>query len=92
MLSALAGSVFVGVGLGIVYRVGIVILGLISLSLESALYGLLCILLTSYIIEKITVNGTSSYMAHVISDKYEEINNYLNHRNLTFYCHIFVKK
>ena len=55
----------------------IIILGLASLSLESALYGLLCVVLTSYIIEKITISGTSSYMAHIVSDKIEKINDYL---------------
>ena len=55
----------------------IILLGLASLSLENALYGLLCVVLTSYIIEKITISGTSSYMAHIVSDKIEEINNYL---------------
>lgn len=56
----------------------IISLGLISLSLESALYGILCVLLTSYIIERITISGTSSFMAHIISDKAKEINDYLN--------------
>ena len=55
----------------------IIVLALASLSLENALYGLLCVLVTSYIIEKITISGTSSYMAHIVSDKIEEINNYL---------------
>lgn len=55
----------------------IIVLGLVSLSLENALYGLLCVVLTSYIIERITISGTSSYMAHIVSDKIEEINNYL---------------
>lgn len=56
----------------------IIVLGLVSLSLENALYGILCVLLTSYLIEKITISGTSSYMAHIISDKAKEINDYLN--------------
>ena len=56
----------------------IIILGLISLSLESVLYGLICVLVTSYLIERITMSGTNSYMAHIISDKYTEINEYLN--------------
>ena len=56
----------------------IITMGLVSLSLESALYGILCVLLTSYIIERITISGTSSFMAHIISDKAEEINDYLN--------------
>lgn len=56
----------------------IITIGLISLSLESALYGILCVLLTSYVIERITISGTSSYMAHIISDKALEINEYLN--------------
>jgi len=55
----------------------IIVLALASLSLENALYGLLCVLITSYIIEKITISGTSSYMAHIVSDKIEEINDYL---------------
>lgn len=55
----------------------IIVLGIASLSLEKALYGLLCVVLVSYFIERITISGTSSYMAHIVSDKYEEINNYL---------------
>ena len=55
----------------------IIVLGLISLSLEVALYGLLCVVITSYIIEKITITGASSYMAHIVSEKSEEINDYL---------------
>ena len=55
----------------------IIVLGLASLSLEKALYGLLCVLIASYIIERITISGTNSYMAHIVSEKYEEINNYL---------------
>lgn len=55
----------------------IIILGLVSLSFENALYGLLCVVLTSLIIERITISGTRSYMAHIVSDKIEEINDYL---------------
>ena len=55
----------------------IIVLALASLSLEKALYGLLCVILTSYIIEKITISGSNSYMAHIVSDKIEQINNYL---------------
>lgn len=56
----------------------IVLLGLVSISLENALYGVICVLLTSYIIERITISGTNSYMAHIVSDKAKEINDYLN--------------
>ena len=56
----------------------IILLGLFTLSLESALYGVICVLLVAFVIEKITISGTSSYMAHIISDKVIEINNYLN--------------
>lgn len=56
----------------------IIVIGLVSISLESVLYGLVCVLLTSYIIERITISGTRSYMAHIVSDKYNEINSYLN--------------
>ena len=55
----------------------IILLGLISISLEAALYGLLCVIVTSYLIEKITIGGTGSYMAHIVSDKSEQINDYL---------------
>lgn len=55
----------------------IIVLGLVSLSFENALYGLVCVVLTSFIIEKITISGTRSYMAHIVSDKLEEINDYL---------------
>lgn len=57
----------------------IIVFGLISLSLEIALYGILCVLVTSYIVEKITISGTNSYIAHIVSDKSEEINDYLIH-------------
>ena len=55
----------------------IIILGLISLSFEKSLYGLICVVIMSYVIERITINGTRSYMAHIVSDKLEEINDYL---------------
>lgn len=55
----------------------IILLGLISVSFENSLYGLLCVVVTSYVIERITVSGTRSYMAHIVSDKIEEINDYL---------------
>ena len=55
----------------------IIILGLVGVSFENALYGLLCAVLMSYVIERITINGTRSYMAHIVSDKLEEINDYL---------------
>lgn len=56
----------------------IILCGLFFVSLESVLYGILCVMLWSYVIEKITISGTNSYMAHIISDKAMEINNYLN--------------
>ena len=56
----------------------IIILGLISVSFENALYGLLCVILTAFIIEKIMISGTRSYMAHIVSDKSDLINDYLN--------------
>lgn len=55
----------------------IIIGGLFVISLEKALYGILCVLLSSYVIEKITTSGSRSYMAHIVSDKAEEINEYL---------------
>lgn len=55
----------------------VIILGLVSISFENALYGLICVVLTSLIIERITISGTRSYMAHIVSDKIEEINDYL---------------
>lgn len=55
----------------------IIILGLVSLSLENALYGLISVMIASYLIEKITISGTSSYMAHIVSDKWEEINEFI---------------
>lgn len=55
----------------------IILLGMFTISIESSLYGLICVVITSYVIEKITVSGTRSYMAHIVSDKCDEINNYL---------------
>lgn len=56
----------------------IILLGLITVSFESALYGLLCVAIVSFVIEKVTISGTRSYMAHIVSDKSEIINEYLN--------------
>lgn len=56
----------------------IILLGFVSLSLENILYGVLCVIVTSYVIERITISGTTSYMAHIVSDKFVDINNYLN--------------
>ncbi len=55
----------------------IIALGLVSISLQRALYGIVCVAVCSYVIEKITISGTNSYMAHIVSDKAEEINDYL---------------
>lgn len=56
----------------------IILLGLVSLSFQKAMYGVLCVILTAYIIERITISGTRSYMAHIVSDKVREVNDYLN--------------
>lgn len=56
----------------------IILLGFVSLSLENILYGVLCVIVTSYVIERITISGTISYMAHIVSDKFVDINQYLN--------------
>lgn len=56
----------------------VILLGLISISFEIALYGLVCVVLTAFIIEKINISGTRSYMAHIVSDKSDLINDYLN--------------
>lgn len=56
----------------------IILLGLVSLSFQKAMYGVLCVILTAYIIERITISGTRSYMAHIVSDKAREVNDYLN--------------
>lgn len=55
----------------------IIVLGLVSLSLESALYGLISVMIASYLVERITISGTSSYMAHIVSSKSDEINEYI---------------
>lgn len=55
----------------------IIVSGLFVISFENVLYGILCVLLSSYVIEKITISGSRSYMAHIVSEKAEEINEYL---------------
>ena len=55
----------------------IVILGLFFVSISSSLYGIIYVMITSFLIEIITIQGNSSYMMHIISDKSEEINNYI---------------
>ena len=108
LLAAILGALAVGVGLGIVYRVGgstggvdvisvllyrfkgikislstffvdfiIVTLGLFTVSIGSALYGIICVILTSYLIEVVTIMGNSSYMIHIVSKEYKLINEYI---------------
>lgn len=55
----------------------IVFIGLFTVSINSSLYGLICVIITSYLIEIITINGNSSYMMHIVSDKVKEINDYI---------------
>lgn len=55
----------------------IMIIGLFMVSVNSSLYGLICIIITSYLIEIITIKGNSSYMMHIVSDKTKEINDYI---------------
>lgn len=107
-LAAVLGSILVGVGLGLVYRVGgttggvdvismllykykgvklsvstfivdilIVLAGMLTVSVGSALYGIVCVVLTSYLIEKVTVMGDSCFMMHIISKEYDAINEYI---------------
>ena len=108
LLAAILGAILIGVGLGLVYRVGgstggfdvvsvllnkykgikisistffidsfIVLLGIFTVSINSGLYGIICVIITSYLIETIIMTNNSSYMMHIISDKSEEINNYI---------------
>ena len=108
LLASILGSLAVGVGLGVVYRVGgstggvdvisvllyrfkgvkislstfivdftIVFIGLFTVSIGSGLYGIICVILTAYLIEVVTIKGNSSYMMHIVSEKQKEINEYI---------------
>ena len=108
LLAAILGSLLVGLGLGLVYRVGgstggldiisvilnkyfgikishstfvmdfiIVGVGMVAVSINSALYGVIAVIITSMLIEIITIMGNSSYMMHIVSEKADEINNYI---------------
>ncbi len=108
LLASIIGGILVGLGLGVVYRIGgstggldvismilnkykkiklststfvldfiIVIIGAFSVSLASSLYGVVCVIITSYLIENITIIGNSSYMMHIVSCKSKEINDYI---------------
>ena len=55
----------------------IVTLGLFMVSVNSSLYGIICVIIASYLIDVITITGNSSYMMHIVSDKMELINNYI---------------
>lgn len=55
----------------------IVTLGLFMVSVNSSLYGIICVIIASYLIEVITIKGNSSYMMHIVSDKMELINDYI---------------
>ena len=46
-------------------------------SVNSSLYGIICVIVASYLIEIITIRGNSSYMMHIVSDKMELINDYI---------------
>ena len=108
LLAAIMAAILIGVGLGLVYKVGgstggvdvisvmlhrylgikishstfiidsvIVSLGLFMVSINSSLYGIICVIIASYLIEVITIRGNSSYMMHIVSDKMELINDYI---------------
>lgn len=55
----------------------IVLTGLFTVSISSSLYGLICVVITSYLIEFITIRGNSSYMMHIVSEKIDLINEYI---------------
>ena len=55
----------------------IVLIGVFTVSMNSSLYGIIAVIVTSYLIEAITIMGNSSYMMHIVSDKYKEINDYI---------------
>lgn len=55
----------------------IVVIGLFTVSINSSLYGVICVIITSYLIEVITIMGNSSYMMHIVSNKSKEINDYI---------------
>lgn len=55
----------------------IVLVGLFTVSVSSCLYGIVCVIITSYLIEFIIITNNSSYMMHIISDKMEAINSYI---------------
>ena len=55
----------------------IVSLGLFTVSINSGLYGIICVILTAYLIEVVTIRGNSSYMIHIVSNEYQAINEYI---------------
>ena len=55
----------------------IVLIGTFTISLSSGLYGIIAVIITSYLIELITIVGNSSYMMHIVSNKSKEINDYI---------------
>lgn len=55
----------------------IVAIGLFTVSINSSLYGVLTVIIASYLIEVITITRNSSYMMHIVSDKSKEINDYI---------------
>lgn len=108
LLASIMAAILVGVGLGLVYKVGgstggldvisvllhkhlgvkishstfiidsiIVALGLFMVNVSSSLYGIICVIIASYLIEIITIRGNSSYMMHIVSDKMKVINDYI---------------
>lgn len=108
LLGAILGAILIGMGLGMVFRVGgstggldvisvilnkyrgikislstlvidsiIVFIGALTVSINSSLYGIIAVLITSYLIEVITIGGNSCYMMHIVSEEYERINDYI---------------
>lgn len=69
----------VKVALGsLVMDVLVIIAGLISIKrLDLALVGIVGAFTTAFVMDKVLIGNKSSYVAYIISDKYEEINEYI---------------
>ena len=69
----------VKVALGsLIMDVLVIISGLISIKrLDLALVGIVGAVVTAFVMDKVLMGNKSSYVAYIISDKYEEINSYI---------------
>lgn len=110
LLYAIYSAIFVGIGVGLVFKIGgstggldvpclliakkfnisidrvvflmdgfIVLFSAFTVGFVPALIGIISAYLCGIMIDKVIVSGSESLMVHILSEKHEEINHYINY-------------